>query len=173
MIYCGWDIGGAHLKVASVNINGDIVSANQFASPLWKGIDTLVDSLQKAINFLPRDEILHSVTTTAELADIFSNRHQGLLEINRHLLHTLGSEHFSFYAGREGLVPSSLFEKYTEKIASSNWHATASFVARNVNKGILIDIGSTTTDIIPFAGGEVLNLGSSDYERMQTNELVY
>ena len=37
------------------------------------------------------------------------------------------------------------------KVASANWHALATFAGRYAPNGraILIDIGSTTTDIIP------------------------
>ena len=33
--YIGWDIGGAHLKVASVNQAGKVEFVEQFATPLW------------------------------------------------------------------------------------------------------------------------------------------
>jgi len=172
-LYCGWDIGGAHLKVAYINAEGDIIAAKQLPSPLWKGLDTLVNALKLASDQLPQTEIFHSVTTTAELADIFTNRHQGVLRIKRELCHVLGGDQFCFYAGNAGMVPASQFENYTNQIASSNWHATANYVARLIKSGILIDVGSTTTDIIPFADGKLLNQGSTDFERMQTNELVY
>ena len=172
-LYCGWDIGGAHLKVAYINAEGDIIAAKQLPSPLWKGLDTLVNALKLASDQLPQTEIFHSVTTTAELADIFTNRHQGVLRIKRELCHVLGGDQFCFYAGNAGMIPASQFENYTSQIASSNWHATASYIARLTRRGILIDIGSTTTDIIPFANGKVLTQGSTDFERMQTNELVY
>ena len=38
---------------------------------------------------------------------------------------------------------------------------------------ILIDIGTTTTDLIPLARGTVAARGRSDTERLQTGELVY
>jgi probable H4MPT-linked C1 transfer pathway protein len=172
-VYCGWDIGGAHLKVAYINAEGDIMAAQQLPSPLWKGLDTLVNALKLVSDQLPQVEIFHSVTTTAELADIFTNRHQGVLQIKQELSHVLGGDQFCFYAGSAGIVPANKIEKYTNQIASSNWHATANYVSRLIKCGILVDIGSTTTDIIPFANGKVLNQGSTDFERMQTYELVY
>ena len=38
---------------------------------------------------------------------------------------------------------------------------------------MLIDIGSTTTDLIPMAHGAVVARGRTDTERLQTGELVY
>jgi (4-(4-[2-(gamma-L-glutamylamino)ethyl]phenoxymethyl)furan-2-yl)methanamine synthase len=40
-------------------------------------------------------------------------------------------------------------------------------------RGLLIDVGSTTTDIIPIAEGRPGPRGSTDLERLQSGELVY
>ena len=40
-------------------------------------------------------------------------------------------------------------------------------------RAILIDIGSTTTDIIPILDGKLVPGGKTDYERFATGELVY
>ena len=172
-VYCGWDIGGAHLKLACIDAEGDIISASQMASPLWKGIDILKNVLKLASKQLPGTELFHSVTTTAELVDIFSDRHEGVLQIKQELCHVFDEANCFFYAGNAGMVPSSQVENYTNQIASSNWHATASYVSRFVKNGILVDVGSTTTDIIPFRNKCVLNSGNTDFERMQSGELVY
>ena len=172
-VYCGWDIGGAHLKLACIDAEGDIISASQMASPLWKGIDTLKNVLSLAREQLPDTELFHSVTTTAELVDIFSDRHEGVLKIKQELCHLFDEVNCFFYAGNAGMVPSAQVENYTNQIASSNWHATASYISRFVKNGILVDVGSTTTDIIPFGNKNVLNKGNSDFERMQSGELVY
>ena len=39
--------------------------------------------------------------------------------------------------------------------------------------GLLVDVGSTTTDLIPFGDGVVTATGRTDTERMQSGELVY
>jgi uncharacterized hydantoinase/oxoprolinase family protein len=33
--YIGWDIGGAHLKVASIDHAGAVNFVNQLATPMW------------------------------------------------------------------------------------------------------------------------------------------
>ena len=58
-------------------------------------------------------------------------------------------------------------------IASANWHASAALTGMRVREGLFIDMGSTTTDIIPVAGGQPANLGYSDAERLVHGELVY
>ena len=40
-------------------------------------------------------------------------------------------------------------------------------------RGLLIDIGSTTTDLIAFAEGAVITKGHTDMERLRHQELVY
>ena len=38
---------------------------------------------------------------------------------------------------------------------------------------ILVDIGSTTTDIIPIKNKEIISKGVTDYQRLKSNELIY
>jgi len=58
-------------------------------------------------------------------------------------------------------------------VAAANWAAAARLVARSFPDCILIDVGSTTTDIIPIAGGVPAALGRTDPERLREGELVY
>ncbi len=58
-------------------------------------------------------------------------------------------------------------------VAASNWVATALVVADEVPDAILIDMGSTTTDIIPIVGGVVRAIGLTDPDRLASGELVY
>ena len=65
------------------------------------------------------------------------------------------------------------FKNYKE-IASSNWHATADTLSKIERNCFLIDIGSTTTDIIPIQFGKILSpTSSTDFSRLQKGELVY
>jgi probable H4MPT-linked C1 transfer pathway protein len=59
--------------------------------------------------------------------------------------------------------------------AASNWHALARFCGRYTKPGaaILIDVGSTTTDIIPILDGVPATVGHTDTERLLSGELVY
>src|SRR5215510_4583983 len=75
------------------------------------------------------------------------------------------------YAGQLGFVASP--GEYWQAVASANWHASASFVATRRAQAVLIDIGSTTTDIVPIRGGRVDAAGYTDDERLVSEELVY
>jgi probable H4MPT-linked C1 transfer pathway protein len=61
------------------------------------------------------------------------------------------------------------------QVAAANWHALARFVGRFVRKDVamLIDVGSTTTDLVPLVKGEPLAAGLTDTERLLQGELVY
>ena len=171
--FIGWDIGGAHLKVAQVSADGKVISAQQLLSPIWQGLDKLDASFREAKRFIPDNQVHHSVTTTAELSDIFSNRQTGIGELVKIITNILSRNTVRFYGGKSGWIAAENTNQYVHEIASANWHATASYVATRVNNGILVDIGSTTTDIIPFQQGQLLNLGYTDHERLKCRELVY
>jgi probable H4MPT-linked C1 transfer pathway protein len=58
-------------------------------------------------------------------------------------------------------------------VAAANWVATALAVANAHRDALLIDIGSTTVDIIPIGGGRIVATGRNDLERLLAGELVY
>ena len=60
-----------------------------------------------------------------------------------------------------------------QHIASANWLASATFVAQQVKCGLLIDVGSTTSDFVLIENHAPICLGLTDASRMQTEELVY
>jgi probable H4MPT-linked C1 transfer pathway protein len=57
--------------------------------------------------------------------------------------------------------------------AASNWMATALLVARHVADALLVDIGTTTADVIPIRDRRVVAVGRTDPERLVARELVY
>jgi probable H4MPT-linked C1 transfer pathway protein len=61
------------------------------------------------------------------------------------------------------------------KVAAANWLALATFAGRFAPKApaLLLDIGSTTTDIIPLRDGRPVPQGRTDPERLRCEELVY
>ena len=57
--------------------------------------------------------------------------------------------------------------------AASNWHALGKFAGRRIMNGLLIDIGSTTTDLIPIVDGKPATIGTTDVTRLANGELLY
>ena len=77
------------------------------------------------------------------------------------------------FVGLDGIMDiSKVFEEPT-KVAAANWIATAPLASKIQPNCILIDIGSTTTDIIPIKNGKECAKGRSDLERLKTGELIY
>src|SRR5262249_4723112 len=60
-------------------------------------------------------------------------------------------------------------------VAAANWLALGAFAGRFAPAGpaLLIDIGSTTTDLIPLYDGTPVPRGRCDEERLRCHELVY
>ena len=170
--FIGWDIGGAHLKIASVDNSGNINFVNQYASPLWQGADCLEALFPKAIKELPKSKHVHALTITAELADVFENREQGVASLINVFEKSLGKD-ISLYALDNGLLNLESVRSKPMQIASANWHASSSYAASIIESGVFIDIGSTTTDIIPFYKNKLINKGYNDQTRLRFDELVY
>ena len=61
----------------------------------------------------------------------------------------------------------------TLEVASANWHATAALAARHHEDALLVDVGTTTTDLIPIKDGTVAARGATDAERLTEGELLY
>lgn len=165
----GWDIGGVHLKAARAE-NGRIVKAVQIAAPLRAGLDPLVQAFARAKTDMGSGR--HVVTMTAELADIFASRADGVAQIAALASRELGSL-VSFYAGRAGFISPDATAVHVTDIASANWHASAALVAQRCRSALFIDMGSTTTDIVPIANGAVAARGYTDPERLAAGELIY
>ena len=166
----GWDVGGAHLKAALAE-NGEILKVWQEPTPIWKGLHHLDDSLASILAKVgPVDR--HAVTMTGELTDIFADRTEGVRELTRILTGQLG-ENIRLYAGSAGLVAASQFGAHTVQIASANWHASAALTAARIDEALFLDMGSTTTDLVPVKNGVVLAQGHTDAERLLAGELVY
>ncbi|MGB5733697.1 MAG: hydantoinase/oxoprolinase family protein, partial [Thiohalocapsa sp.] len=167
----GWDIGGAHLKVALADGNGRVHRVETHYTPLWQGLEHLDAALGQALAWLP--DALHRVTMTAELVDLFDDRAQGVAALSARLAARLPSGRLRIYAGPDGFVSPERAAEHADRIASANWQATASLVARRLSHALLVDVGSTTTDIIPIVDADVRARGYSDRERLATQELVY
>ena len=166
----GWDVGGAHLKAALAE-NGEIRRVWQLPTPLWKGLDPLEQALA-AILAEAGEVSRHAVTMTGELSDVFTERGEGVAALTGIVSRHLGGN-VTLYAGSLGLVPTSAHADHAGKIASANWHASAGLVAARIEAALFVDMGSTTTDIVPVAEGRVEAFGETDAERLLAGELVY
>jgi (4-(4-[2-(gamma-L-glutamylamino)ethyl]phenoxymethyl)furan-2-yl)methanamine synthase len=169
----GWDVGGAHLKGALLRA-GEVLDAAQWACPLWQGTDALVAALAAARARWPDlDAHRHAVTMTGEMVDLFAHREDGVRRIAAMLHDALPAPRF--YAGDAGWCDAAGAGAAWAQIASANWLATTRHAARVLegDAGLLVDVGSTTTDLVAFRAGRVLTDSRSDAQRLERGELVY
>ncbi len=178
----GWDVGGAHVKACLLQ-RGEVVDVAQWACPLWQGMDQLTPVLHAARARWPGfGAAQHAVTMTGEMVDLFATREDGVRSIAAELARSLSNasaagESVHFFAGDAGWCRAADVVTHWDAIASANWLATARHAAlrfgEGSGEGLLIDIGSTTTDLIAFRGGSVLTDSRTDAQRLARGELVY
>jgi probable H4MPT-linked C1 transfer pathway protein len=169
MSWLALDIGGANLKAADGH---GWVRTVPFA--LWKNPAGLAEALTSLLNAAPSvDQI--AVTMTGELCDCFVTKASGVGHIVDAAQTAAGSRNVSVYLLDGRLVSLDEARECPQLAAASNWHALAHFVGRFVENeiAVLVDIGSTTTDIIPLVDGLPHARGSNDTDRLLTGELVY
>jgi probable H4MPT-linked C1 transfer pathway protein len=146
----GWDIGGAHLKAARAE-GGRVVEAVQVAAPLRLGLARLKQSFAEARARLGRAD-RHAITMTGELADTFEYRAEGVKTLTDAAVRELAPSDVTVYAGRGGFVPPAAVGSHVADIASANWDATAALVGPLQGSAMLMENGSTTTDINTLDG---------------------
>ena len=168
----GWDVGGAHVKACLLQA-GEVLDVAQWVCPLWQGMEHFDHVLDLVHARWPAAQnARHAVTMTGEMVDLFANRRDGVQRITRRLQQRLASAP-RFYAGRAGWCEGVDVPGHWQHIASANWLASASHAALQLGDGVLVDIGSTTSDFIVFTGGRVPSTSRSDAQRLASGELVY
>jgi probable H4MPT-linked C1 transfer pathway protein len=167
----GWDIGGAHLKLALLE-EGRVVAALQLPCALWRGLDELRHAMTLALADLPVID-RHAITMTGELADLFPDRARGVAAILDVLAELLPAERLAIYTTAGEFIGANQARSEPSLVASANWHATALHLARTLSDAMLLDIGSTTTDIVPVIAGAIAARGLTDGERLASGELLY
>src|SRR5262245_41246124 len=148
----GWDLGGAHLKAVQSDAGGHLQAALQLPCTLWRGLDHLARAIAEARQQLTPTR-RHGITMTGELADLFLRRAEGVERLTAAMRAAFPDAELRIYAGEAGFIAPSDVARHVRDVASANWHASASFVAARLPGGLFVDIGSTTTDIIPFSEG--------------------
>ncbi len=169
MKWLAFDIGGANLKAAD---GEGFASTQHFA--LWREPHQLSDSLRAMIAQVPKVDHL-AATMTGELADCFATKSEGVEFIVRSFSAAADSRHTRIYLNNGTLVTPQIALRQPLLAAAANWHALARFAGRFASQGpaLLIDIGSTTCDIIPLVDGVPQASGKSDPERLTSGELLY
>jgi probable H4MPT-linked C1 transfer pathway protein len=167
--WIGLDVGGANIKAAHEDGHARTVPFE-----VWKRPAELGRAIAAAVAALPASARA-AVTMTAELCDCYPTKAVGVNAVLDALVEGLPG--FSIVVwGVDGEFHSlAQARRQPHLTAAANWLALANLAARTIpeSRGLLIDIGSTTVDLIPLDRGRVAAQGRSDTERLQTGELVY
>ena len=151
----GIDVGGANLKIV------DDCGAHIHYCPLWEKapITTLLN------RYVTTPDEQAAVVMSGELADCFENKMAGISFIVDAVRKAFPSARFYGTDGQfhDGAVP---------QLAAANWLASADYLRAEYPEAVLLDIGSTTADIIPLASFESLK-GLTDLLRLQKGYLIY
>jgi probable H4MPT-linked C1 transfer pathway protein len=169
MSWLGIDIGGANLKAADGR-----GWARSVPFALWRNPQLLAEQLCQLIESSPDAQQL-VVTMTGELCDCFSSKAEGVRHILDSIQIAADSREVRVYCVDGTFVTAVEARESPQLAAASNWHALAKFACRFVSAraGLLIDVGSTTTDVIPLVDGRVAARGRNDTERLLSQELLY
>lgn len=166
----GWDIGGANLKLARID-GGRVEQVVQIPCPLRQDVSKFDAALEEALPFcLPH--AAHAVTMTGELSDVFADRAEGVAYLVAMMRNATDGKAW-FYALPSGFLDCIRAVERSAGVASANWHASAALIAQILPDALLIDAGTTTTDLIPLKQGTIAARGFGDGDRLAENELVY
>jgi hypothetical protein len=174
----GIDVGGANTKVAT----SDASFIKSIYTPLWKNKAVLYKALSEVKHEMVVvaekrvEERLNGMSLdvgavmTGELCDCFNTKKEGVVYIKNCVDAIFGDIKFLDTACdfKDGVA----VDENPLAFSSTNWLASAQFISKEYRDAILVDIGSTTTDVIPIVEGEV-KAKRSDLERLKSGELIY
>jgi (4-(4-[2-(gamma-L-glutamylamino)ethyl]phenoxymethyl)furan-2-yl)methanamine synthase len=152
----GLDIGGANTKAAS----SDGLLAESVYLPLWKGAP-----LDEVLRLLAlREPQAVAVVITGELADCFSTKREGISSLTAAVKRAFSCP--VYFWGKSGFAWTDPLE-----LAAANWAASAALLAQEIGDCLFVDMGSTTTDLIPIRREALA--AKTDFLRLNGGDLVY
>ncbi len=171
----GLDVGGANLKLAS-----SCGYCEHLSFPLWKHPERLHQALNEMLDRCAqatlRQPVAIGLTMTGELADCYPTRSEGVVAICQAAEAVCPISPLVYSTNGQWLTISEA-KQAPLSVAASNWHALASWIARKMlpelDRAVVVDIGSTTTDVIAIARGRVVTTSRTDRDRLLQRELVY
>jgi len=165
MKIAAYDIGGANTKKLLLDTKTGKIKSEIVYFPMWEKKAMLKSFLQG----IKEKTDCAAITMTAELCDCFSSKAKGVNYIISACEEVFENPYY--LSVDKKLLRFREIENFL-KIAAANFVAGAYFLEKKFGDGILIDVGSTTTDIIPFKRNKIFYC-KTDLERLRKNQLVY
>jgi len=175
----GLDIGGANTKAAFLKTKeGTMQELGTLLEyfPVWKnGKEQLPKVLEKLKKRLTNSTVLDAigVTITAELSDAYMTKKEGIHHVLDAVTEVFGDAPTFVLDVEAKLLSVEEARKKPLNVASANWAASGWMISQFIKNCIVVDVGSTTTSIIPVINGKLAAEGRTDLEKLQNGELVY
>jgi probable H4MPT-linked C1 transfer pathway protein len=175
----GLDIGGANTKASFIKTHDGTVKEIRTAMeyfPIWKsGKEQLPRVLERLKKRLVDSTVLDGVgvTLTAELSDAYWTKKEGINHVLDCVTEVFGDVQIFVLDVEANLLSVEEARREQLKVASANWAATGWMIKQMIKNCIVVDVGSTTTSIIPVVNGKIAAEGRTDLEKLQNGELVY
>jgi (4-(4-[2-(gamma-L-glutamylamino)ethyl]phenoxymethyl)furan-2-yl)methanamine synthase len=174
--FIGWDIGGANLKGCRIEWHHGAAVDQKVVTrtfEMWNAYEALAETLREMGAALELDALTAmAVTMTAELADAFRSKREGVRFVQDALARAFPHVPIYYIDINANLVPPDAVTDPVD-LAATNWLASVQYLASRRSDFIFMDVGSTTTDIIPVRNGRVAAVGYTDTDRLASGELVY
>jgi probable H4MPT-linked C1 transfer pathway protein len=173
----GFDIGGANTKAAFISARKGRLRHAKVAVeyfPFWEEPEKLASlllALQKQLGAVDLDGL--GITMTAELSDAYNTKREGVHQILAIAKATFPDTSIYVLNTDAKLEPLCAAEEKPLGVAAANWAATGWLVSQRVKSCVIVDVGSTSTSIIPVVKGRVIAQGKTDLDKLVCGELVY
>lgn len=174
----GLDIGGANTKATFIKTQDATMQELRTAIeyfPIWKSgkeqLPKILEKLRKGVVDSALDGV--GVTITAELSDAYRTKKEGINHVLTCVTEVFGDVPTFVLDVEANLLSVKDARKEPLKVASANWAATGWMISKLIKNCIVVDVGSTTTSIIPVINGKIAAEGRTDLEKFQNGELVY
>jgi (4-(4-[2-(gamma-L-glutamylamino)ethyl]phenoxymethyl)furan-2-yl)methanamine synthase len=168
----GLDVGGANTK--AVWRKGGERRAVSRPFEVWRDREALAAVLREVVSGVAPEPVeAVALTTTAELSDAFRTKREGVGFVLDAAEAALGGPKLLAFTTAGEVVPFAEAWERAPEVAAANWLASALAVAAVYPDALMIDVGSTTADIVPIAAGRVVAAGRTDLDRLLAGELVY
>ena len=174
-VILGWDIGGVNTKVVRLAADGTL-RARSRPFELQRDPEALVrvlTALAGELGVPATGSFACAVTMTAELSQMFRTKRDGVAFVLDSVSTAFPAAEIRVFTTDGRFLPVEQARQEPLSVAAANWAATARVVAERFSTSLLIDVGTTTTDIIPIVDGQVVATGMTDPERLASGELVY
>ncbi len=173
----GYDVGGANTKATYINVkDGKCFNARVAVEyfPVWKHPEELADVLLKLKHQLCKCKLDGvGATMTAELSDAYPTKREGVNSILGCFMQAFADVTINVLTTEGKLETIEDAQREPLGVAAANWAATGWLVSKQLKNCVVVDVGSTSTSIIPIVEGQVVARGKTDLDKLLCGELVY